>query len=176
MSEAGYALAGVLIGVATSALIALVTIARENRYRFVERKMILFTDLLLAAEGRYDAIYWQRLGQASAATRGIRVGDVELPVVGPGEPLERARSAILLVVDDGKLDAAADALRVAASDLGQHVYIAPALGELIPAPNPTGWAAAVATYQAAHDAFIGLAKRDLETERKSTWRRHIGLR
>jgi hypothetical protein len=153
-----------LIGAAVGLAIAIVSIARENRYRFVDRKMLLYTDLVAAAEDRFDAIRWQREGQASAAESGMRLGDIQLREIGPGTPMEHARSAIRLVTDDQAVDTAAEALLVAASDLGQGAYVAPVSGALIPPPrDPDNWKVRVDKYTAAHDVFSAHAKGDLES-------------
>src|SRR3990172_5054739 len=84
-----------LVAIVVTVLVALVTIARENRYRFIDRKLELYTELIQTAEARHDVIYWQLEDQASAAKAVRLAKDARIRTVGPGEPMERAREAFI---------------------------------------------------------------------------------
>jgi len=159
-----------LVAIVVTVLVALVTIARENRYRFIDRKLELYAELIQTAEARHDVIYWQLEDQASAAKAGRLAKDARIRTVGPGEPMERARSAIRLATSQKAVDDAAQALLVTASDLGQVAYVAPRDDQLVPAPDRAEWNRLDAAYTAAWEAFIKAAKNDVETSLK------VGLR
>src|SRR3972149_4936251 len=158
-----------LVAIVVTVLVALVTIARENRYRFIDRKLELYTELIQTGEARHDVIYWQLEDQASAAKAGRLAKDARIRTVGPGGAMggargvERARSAIRLATSQKAVDDAAQALLVTASDLGQVAYVAPRDDQLVPAPDRAEWNRLDAAYTAAWEAFIKAAKNDVET-------------
>jgi len=58
---------------------------------------------------------------------------------------------------------------VAASDLGQVAYIAPAADVVVPPPDSATWNRLEARYTAAWSTFIAAAKADVETAAR-LWR------
>jgi len=108
-------------------------------------------------------IRWQLADQASEASAGRLARDARIRTIPHGDSLERARSAIRLATRSKDVDDAAEAFLIAASDLGQVAYIAPADDEVVPAVDRAKWEQLEARYTAAWSRFIAVAKDDIDT-------------